>query len=184
MLNFSISHGLSEDERVDCRFAANAPEAFTQRPLASPKKNKLAASHVTKAAADEASGESPAHRDIPIPALLCRQRSAVDIERVTRPQKPQRWNRASIEVMPNCSLPLAGAKETLHAYRTDRCQHTDCEQCCTFLYCIESATMVLCPECKAISAVESSAAGGEGLLGLGMTIQMLLSDPGRPNDAC
>lgn len=180
MLSFGISNGLSDAEKLEHRFAPQSPAGFAQRVSNNSKKS---IQHTSKSIPLCDPLTPPKQKDITLPAFS-RLRSQ-DTENVPRPELPHRWNRVLVEVMPCYSLPLAGAKETIHAYKTDKCVHTDCDHCKAFLYCIASATAVLCPECKSIGFVDSSSTHmKEELLGLGMTVEMVLSDPDRPCDTC
>lgn len=98
-----------------------------------------------------------------------------------RRQEPQeQWSRTMVEIMPGHSVPMIGTSETIHAWDRNQCTDTTCVQCETFLYCIDSASMVLCPACRSISPVETAAAVTTSSqqelvnLGLGMTVEHIL----------
>jgi hypothetical protein len=82
--------------------------------------------------------------------------------------------------MPGFQAPLIGVKESLEAYRNDRCTHTNCFECGTFLYCISTADLVLCPQCKAISPTDKHIPiliENTVVLGMGLTADHVLADP-------
>lgn len=81
--------------------------------------------------------------------------------------KPKSWHRPEIEVIPGYSVPLHGSEETWHAFCQGSVVHIRCMACETFLYCIDSAHMVLCPSCRMMSSVKE--ASDETGLGLGLT---------------
>jgi len=85
------------------------------------------------------------------------------------------WSRPLVEVVPGFALPFHGSKETIHAYHNDNVIHTNCSSCATFLYCIDSASMVLCPSCRSISPVEVRHTEEE-TLGIGLTVEHVLEE--------
>lgn len=94
---------------------------------------------------------------------------------VPKLRKETKWHREIVAVAPGCSFPLCGSKETLHAFQNDRVVHTECTSCESFLYCIDSASKVLCPTCRSISPVETSPSHDEmRRLGLGLTVEIAL----------
>lgn len=123
--------------------------------------------------------------DIKLPPLDIKgqKRRNMDEDTVTKPDQPKRWNRMMVDLMPGLRAPLVGAKESLEAYRADRCFHTTCTECKTFLYFIITADLVLCPQCKAISPTSKhipTLTGDSTTLGLGLTVEHLLADPEIP----
>ena len=88
------------------------------------------------------------------------------------------WRRSLIEVAPGYSVPLCGAKETMYAFQKDWITHIECTSCNAFLYCIDSASMVLCPSCRSIGPVEASASNCNVTesLGLGLTIEQVMEE--------
>jgi hypothetical protein len=101
-----------------------------------------------------------------------RSRTSCTDHLVPQPRQEQ-WHRTMVDVMPGYSVPMAGTQETMHALDRDHCTDTACVQCETFLYCIDSANMVLCPLCRSISPVSSTGAHSE-TLGLGLTVEHIL----------
>ena len=59
----------------------------------------------------------------------------------------------SVDIGDGTSVPLVGSAETTRALHHNRCRNVTCSDCATFLYCVEWATMVLCPECRSISPI-------------------------------
>jgi len=89
--------------------------------------------------------------------------------------------RMTIDIGDGVSVPLAGSEETVRALHQDRCINVTCADCETFLYCVETATMVLCPECRSISPVASQAAerNDAALAGLGLTVEVVVAEYSR-----
>lgn len=100
----------------------------------------------------------------------------VDPETPRHRIEPQQWSRSIVNVMPGHSVPMVGIQETLHAMDRNHCTDSACMQCETFLYCIDSATMVLCPLCRCISPVGSGGTTAPSL-GVGLTLEHILEDP-------
>lgn len=115
--------------------------------------------------------------------LKCQKRRNSDEDSVTKPSQPKRWDRTMVDVMPGFKAPLIGVKESLEAYRSDRCVHSNCFECDTFLYCISAADLVLCPNCKAISPTDKHIPiliENSVILGIGLTVEHVLADPESP----
>jgi hypothetical protein len=119
--------------------------------------------------------------DISLPPLVKRQKSRnSDDDDVTKPCQPKRWQRTMVDVMPGFQAPLIGVKESLEAYRSDRCVHTHCYECDTFLYCISAANLVLCSQCQSISPTDKHIPlliKSCVILGIGLTVDHVLADP-------
>lgn len=92
------------------------------------------------------------------------------------PRAEQNWHRAIVDVAPGYTVPLCGAEETRHAFRNDSVIHTECSCCNAFLYCIDDATMVLCPTCRSICPVEASFS--TECLGIGLTVEQVMEEAG------
>lgn len=125
--------------------------------------------------------------DIKVPPLnfMGQRRRNTDEDSVTKPDQPKRWHRTIVDIMPGFRAPLVGVRESLEAYRADRCFHTTCTECSTFLYCIITAHLVLCPQCKAISPTSKhipTLQEESTTLGLGLTVEHLLADPDCQDD--
>ena len=99
------------------------------------------------------------------------------------------WDRAMVQVVPGYSLPLAGLQESIAAYQRQAIEETICEVCQTELFCIDSASMVLCPVCRSFSPIctNAAAAGTNEIgssqssskqLGLGLTAELLADELG------
>lgn len=69
---------------------------------------------------------------------------------------PPKWYRPLVEIHPGYSVPLCGSEETWHSYCNNAVVRVDCAVCQTCLYCVESASLVLCPTCKLISPVSEN----------------------------
>ena len=89
------------------------------------------------------------------------------------------WQRSTIEVTPGYYLPLCGALETMYAFQKDFVIHAECAYCDSFLYCIDTAVMVLCPSCRSISPLPRnsvSAGMATGSIGLGLTVEHVFEE--------
>lgn len=91
------------------------------------------------------------------------------------------WQRSQIEVAPGYYVSLCGVLETMYAFQKDCIVHTECTSCSAFLYCIDSASMVLCPTCRSIGPVEANASNRTVTesLGLGLTVEHLMEELGK-----
>jgi hypothetical protein len=86
-----------------------------------------------------------------------------------------------IEVKPGIAVPLKGCEETWKAFCRGKVTETECSSCQTFLYCVATATVVLCPCCHFLSHVggnddegqqhsdEGEGEGGD--VGIGLTVE-------------
>jgi hypothetical protein len=82
-----------------------------------------------------------------------------------------------VEVIPGYSVPLRGLKEAMHAFHQDNIVHADCSSCDTFLYCIDSASMVLCPTCRSISPVPNKGKNtATESLSIGLTVEHIVEE--------
>lgn len=89
------------------------------------------------------------------------------------------WVRPSIDIAPGYSVPLRGTEETLAAFKQDRVFQTECSNCETFLYCISTANMVLCPVCREMSPVLTDDPTNETAaesLGMGLTVEFVIEN--------
>jgi hypothetical protein len=84
-----------------------------------------------------------------------------------RPSKT--WDRLQVELLPGHFVPLIGSDETYQAFCADNVIDIECSSCQMFLYCKNTAEMVLCPECRMISPIDDVGLGAEGL-GLGLSV--------------
>lgn len=84
-----------------------------------------------------------------------------------RPAKT--WDRLQVELLPGRFVPLIGSEETWQAFCADNVIDIECTSCQTFLYCKNTAEMVLCPDCRMISPIDDVGLGAEGL-GLGLSV--------------
>jgi hypothetical protein len=84
--------------------------------------------------------------------------------------RPRAWNRKQVELLPGCFASLVGSEETWHAFCEDNVITTECLSCQIFLYCKDTAGMVICPGCREISPVDGVGLGTE-MLGLGLTVE-------------
>lgn len=100
-------------------------------------------------------------------------------------QNNTRWERPMVQVMPGVEIPLVGSKESVEAIARQEIQETVCLSCQSELYCINSASMVLCPLCRSFSAIEDTSSSGASTsrssdlnasLGLGMTLELLAEE--------
>lgn len=89
------------------------------------------------------------------------------------------WDRAMVQVVPGYSLPLAGTQESIAAYQRQAVQEIVCPVCQTELFCIDTASMVLCPECCSFSSICAINAELEPQLGLGLTVKLLAEEIGN-----
>jgi hypothetical protein len=83
--------------------------------------------------------------------------------------RPRPWDRFQVELLPGHFVPLIGSEETWQAFCADNVIDIECSSCETFLYCKNTAEMVLCPGCRMISPIDKVGVGAEGL-GLGLTV--------------
>jgi hypothetical protein len=83
-------------------------------------------------------------------------------------------NQKFVEIMPGFSLPLVGTQESLAAYQLGIVSEVECSACATELYCIETASVVLCPLCRSFSPNNSTTAREQ--LGLGLTVELLAEE--------
>ena len=119
--------------------------------------------------------------DISLPPLNRGVNKSYSSPPVLSPRQDEiEWRRSQIEVAPGYSVPLCGALETMYAFQKDWIVHTECTSCNAFLYCIDSASMVLCPSCRSISPVETNASNRnvQESLGLGLTIAHVMEELG------
>jgi hypothetical protein len=79
------------------------------------------------------------------------------------------WDRLQVELLPGHFVPLIGSDETWQAFCADNVIDIECSSCQTFLYCKNTAEMVLCPECRMVSPIDNVGIGAEGL-GLGLSV--------------
>jgi hypothetical protein len=86
------------------------------------------------------------------------------------------WSRARVTLAPGRSTEMVGVEEALHAYQINHCNDTTCTQCETFLYCIDSASMVCCPACLCISRITigDDRKKQDDLLCIGLTVDTIL----------
>jgi hypothetical protein len=85
-------------------------------------------------------------------------------------------------VTPGQWMRLRGADETRHAIQQDFYKPCICFDCCSDIFCISDAWLVLCPHCRSISPLERDDVATEGGVGLGFTISTIvevLADAGR-----
>lgn len=101
-------------------------------------------------------------------AVPCRK------EYVVNTREKEYRNRPTIEISPGISLPLHGTEETLDALKVGHLEKTHCAICCTDIYCVQSATYILCPMCRVVWPMEKSTHSGRGGVGLGVTAAELL----------
>jgi len=96
------------------------------------------------------------------------------------PDKRPRCPRNTIDIGNGVSVPFVGLKETLSALHQDKCANTTCIDCTTFLYHVDAASLVLCPECRSIGLVTASsdrASSDEpSLVGLGLTVEHVVAE--------
>ena len=98
-------------------------------------------------------------------------------------------NRNTIEIGDGVYVPLCGVQETLDALHGDLCTQSPCLLCENFLFHVESADMVLCPDCRSISPVAVSTPTGrssssgkhsssseESLVGMGLTVEYVVAE--------
>jgi hypothetical protein len=83
--------------------------------------------------------------------------------------RPGPWDRSQVELVPGHFVPLIGSEETWQAFCADNVIDIECSSCEIFLYCKNTAEMVLCPGCRMISPTDKVGIGAEGL-GLGLTV--------------
>jgi hypothetical protein len=83
--------------------------------------------------------------------------------------RPGPWDRSQVELVPGHFVPLIGSEETWQAFCADNVIDIECSSCEIFLYCKNTAEMVLCPECRMVSPTDKAGIGAEGL-GLGLTV--------------
>jgi hypothetical protein len=83
--------------------------------------------------------------------------------------RPRPWDRLQVELLPGHFVPLIGSEETWQAFCADNVIDVECSSCQVFLYCKNTAEMVLCPGCRMISPIDQVGIGAEGL-GLGLTV--------------
>lgn len=119
------------------------------------------------------------HADICLPPLDRGVRKSYSSPPVLSPRQDEiEWQRRQVDVTPGYSVPLCGALETMHAFQKGRIVHTECASCKSFLYCIDSVRMVLCPTCRSISPVEANTSNRNVAesLGLGLTVEHLIEE--------
>jgi hypothetical protein len=87
------------------------------------------------------------------------------------PHRPRAWSRSQVELLPGYYVSLIGSEETWQAFCEDNVITTECSSCQLFLYCKDTAGMVICPGCRAISPVDDVGLGTE-MLGLGLTVEV------------
>jgi hypothetical protein len=118
--------------------------------------------------------ESPRrlHEDICLPPLMVPAMSSPPPPPVeTKPEAPS-FRRNLINVGEE-ELPLVGADETTHAHLRGETIDTCCIQCQSVLFCLRTATGVICPACRSISPTEGEVQGAR-LLGIGLTLEHVL----------
>jgi hypothetical protein len=79
------------------------------------------------------------------------------------------WDRLQIELLPGHFVPLIGSDETWQAFCADNVIDIECSSCQMYLYCKNTAEMVMCPECRMVSPIDDVGLGAEGL-GLGLSV--------------
>ena len=52
-------------------------------------------------------------------------------------------------------VPISGVEETSLAHKKGHTIDTACKECNTVLFCLETASMVVCPSCRCVSPLES-----------------------------
>jgi len=85
-------------------------------------------------------------------------------------------DRLQVEIVPGYSLRLCGRDESLVAYRNGTVVELPCSSCQSFLYCINIACMVVCPECRSFTVLENVPDQGKDLLGIGLTVEMVAEE--------
>jgi len=81
------------------------------------------------------------------------------------------WKRIDIEIVPGHNVPLLGSDESWHAFKNDNVIPTECSACQTFLYCIDTASMVICPSCRMVSPLDQNGCIESEGLGLGLSVE-------------
>jgi hypothetical protein len=84
-------------------------------------------------------------------------------------------HRPMVQVTPELFVPLRGREETWGAYVSGQVLQMDCPACQIFMYCINKATLVLCPNCRIISPT-STLKRRQASLGLGLSDQAVLEE--------
>lgn len=170
-----LHEGVNPADRVRWSPSRNQPpleQLKRDRPCKSPERKKSPLASPTKVV----SSTPPLKdiKDICLPAL--------DLDGVAPPSEkapPSKcFHRNNIEIGDNgASVPLAGAEETINALHNDSCKHATCLACETVLYCIDTASSVICPECRSISPVAAKPSlSSEGLIGLGLTVEHVVEE--------
>lgn len=95
------------------------------------------------------------------------------------------WTRTRLDLIPGQPSHMVGLQEALSAYQQNECQDTVCTQCETFLYCIDTAGMVLCPTCRSVGPLSNGSSANltiqaskkhrqANTICIGLTVDMIL----------
>ena len=95
-------------------------------------------------------------------------RSLADLQ-----ERPREETCQEIEIVPGQWIHFHGAKETWDAFCEGRVTHATCTGCNEAMYCINTASMVLCPCCRDVSPIFDTPVLEDGL-GLGLTDESIL----------
>jgi len=82
-------------------------------------------------------------------------------------------NRKTVEVTPGHFVPLRGADETLEALSEENVINTNCVFCDVALVVHAAASMIICPDCEMIAALEGDNVVDTSSLGLGLRLETL-----------
>jgi hypothetical protein len=79
---------------------------------------------------------------------------------------------ADVEVAPGKYMLLRGSAETVEAVESGKASVVSCFACEAALWCVPDADLVLCPDCRILSPIDSkpSSQHGVGGVGLGMKV--------------
>ena len=98
----------------------------------------------------------PSHRHVSSLSMSMSSVGREESSPIPRGSLSRRQQREQIEVLPGLRLPLHGCEETIQAMRDDRMKYANCPVCTVKLYCIDTATYVLCPMCSIVSPAPES----------------------------
>jgi hypothetical protein len=168
--------GESTSNLLQFQEVVNNPVKETRRPKV--RMHRSMESAESRKPRQARSGAGGAPKDIFVPPMARVVHKSQSLPPVLPPKPVEKdWPRVYIDVAPGFSAQLCGTEESLDALKKKLVAQTDCTNCETFLYCINTADMVLCPVCRSISPVDGESDNPiYEKLGLGLTIDFVMEN--------
>jgi hypothetical protein len=169
--------GESTSNLLQFQEVVNSPIKETRRPKVRVHRS-MEASTESRKPRRARSGAGGTPKEIFVPSMARVVHKSQSLPPVLPPKPVEKdWPRVYIDVAPGFSAQLCGTEESLDALKKDLVNQTECTNCETFLYCINTADMVLCPVCRSISPVDGESDNSiYEKLGLGLTVDVVMEN--------